>query len=522
MTIMKNNIYKIAACIFITALMSGCTKDFENYNTNPFGPTEEQMKADNALTGSLIKAIIPTLVQGQQNNSQMIDQMVGSEYGGHISCIASWGNAGNFYTYNPRIGWYDIPFDTMMSQIYTSYFQILEYTQGKGPIFYWAQIIRIATTLKISDCYGPVPYSNVGGGAYTVAYDSMEDLYDNMFADLDEAITALESLVLSGEDMSSLAESDYIYNGDFTKWVKFANTLKLRMAIRISSVKPELAQAKAEEAVNDVIGVMSSASDAAWSSYNDGMNPYKRAAYDWNGGELRVSANITSYLGGYNDPRLEKYATEVNGEYRGVRNGIEQSAATTTAYQAFSNVNISEDEPLLVMSASEAYFLRAEGALKGWSMGDSAKDLYEEGVSVSMSERGVSIGSYLSSTATPADYTDTYNSSNNIAAVTTVCPAYDETAGDEVNLERILVQKWIASFPNGWERWADFRRTGYPRQFPVVKNSNSDGVTSARGMRRLPYPSNEYNTNAANVADAVNMLGGADNAATDLWWAKKN
>ncbi len=519
---MKTNILKITACIFITSLLAGCTKNFEQYNTNPFAPTEEQMQADNALTGSLLKAMIPTLVQGQQNNSQMIDQMVGSEYGGHIACIATWGNSGNFYTYNPKQGWYGIPFDTMMSQIYTSYFKILEYTQGKGPVYYWAQIIRIAATLKISDCYGPVPYSKVGGGAYAVEYDSMEDLYNYMFSDLDEAITAMETYVLSGEDMSSLAENDFIYQGDFGKWVKFANTLKLRMAVRICNVSQDLARKKAEEAVNDVIGVMAAASDAAWSTYNDGMNPYKRAAYDWNGGELRVSANVTSYLGGYNDPRLEKYATQVDGTFKGVRNGIYHSASSTTAYQGFSNVKIAEGDPLLAMSASEAYFLRAEGALRGWAMGGTAKELYEAGVKVSMEERGANIGDYLSSEAVPQNYTDTYSSSRSANAVSTVCPKYDESASFDTNLERILVQKWIASFPNGWERWADFRRTGYPKQFPVVSNQNSSVVNTADGMRRLPFSADEYNTNADNMPDAVAKLGGEDNAATNLWWAKKN
>lgn len=91
-----------------------------------------------------------------------------------------------------------------------------------------------------------------------------------------------------------------------------------------------------------------------------------------------------------------------------------------------------------------------------------------------------------------------------------------------MNLERILVQKWIANFPNGWETWADIRRTGYPKHFQVVNNLNTDGVSKERRMRRLPFPESEYNTNAANVKAAVSMLGGADNSATDLWWAKKN
>ena len=155
-------------------------------------------------------------------------------------------------------------------------------------------------------------------------------------------------------------------------------------------------------------------------------------------------------------------------------------------------------------------------------MNGSARSLYEEGVKTSMEERGVSDDYYLYSTNRPAYYNDPTNSSYSQQPLSTVCPRYDESAGDEVNLERILVQKWIANFPNGWETWADIRRTGYPKHFQVVNNLSTDGVSKERRMRRLPFPESEYNTNAANVKAAVSMLGGADNSATDLWWAKKN
>ena len=138
-----------------------------------------------------------------------------------------------------------------------------------------------------------------------------------------------------------------------------------------------------------------------------------------------------------------------------------------------------------------------------------------------MSERGAAIGSYLTSEAIPADYVDPNDASNNIAAVSTVTPKWIE--GDfETNLEQIMVQKWIGNFPNGWETWADVRRTGYPKFFPTVENRSTAGVSSQRGMRRLPFPVSEHNTNEANVKAAQQMLGGPDTGATDLWWAKKN
>lgn len=527
---MKKIFNFIAASCLLASVLAGCTGKFEDFNKNPYGPTPEDMLGDAANIGALIKDMQQVLVQGQQNNSQMIDQMVGSEYGGHIACINPWGNGGNFYTYNPRINWIGSTFDTMMPQIYTNFFKISSFTEKSGVVYHWAQILRVYGTLLLNNCYGPVPYSKVNDGEMSVAYDSEEELFNNMFTDLDEAINALVPVVASGEDTSILSEYDVVYGGDFSKWVRFANTLKLRMAMRISEVSPSLAQQKAEEAVAHVAGLLETKDDSAWSSFNDGMNPYYRAEVEWNGGEFRLSANVSSYLGGYNDPRLAVYANPAEYENEegasvgivGVRNGTSTTEWTFSTFQRFSKTTIKASDKLLVMSASEAWFLRAEGALKGWIMGGTAKDLYETGVTVSMDERGAAIGDYLSSEAVPAEHVDPYRASSNHAAVSTVTPKYDESADNSVNLERILVQKWIASFPNGWERWADFRRTGYPKMFPVVNNLNNDGVSPDKGMRRIPYSDAEKNTNGTNLEAAIGLLGGPDTGATDLWWAKKN
>ena len=505
----------------MASVLAGCTGKFEEYNKSPFEPSEQEMGA--SLLGTYIMNMQQMLVQGQQNNSQMIDQMIGSEYGGYTCCINPW-NGTNFYTYNPQANWLGYTFDTMMPQIFTNYFSVKRLTEGEGPVYAWAQILKVYGAYLLNGIYGPIAYTKVDGENMAVEYDSEEVLFNALFEDLDEGINVLSAVVLNGESLDTFKEFDYVYAGSASKWVKFANTLKLRMAMRISNAAPELARQKAEEAVSSALGVMTVAADAAWSTYNDGQNPYYRAESSWN--DLRLSANVGSYLGGYADPRLSVYAnpaeyTEDAGVV-GVRSGVDQTQYTHSTYQYYSKTNIGAGDPLLVMPASEAYFLRAEGVLKGWNMGGTAKELYEQGVKTSMDERGVSLGDYLSSEAVPADYVD-LAFGDDIAAVSAVTPKYDEAAGTEENLERILVQKWIASFPNGWERWGDFRRTGYPKMFPVVDNKNSDGVTSEKGMRRVPYSEKEYQTNNANVRAAVdNFLGGVDAGTTDLWWAKKN
>lgn len=510
------------------ALLAGCTGKFENYNTNPYGPTDGDMKGDNVETGVLIQSMTPAIVQGGQNDSQMIDQMIGLEYGGHAAMIQPWQGT-NFQTYNPAIGWVGAPFTTIMPQIYTNYFKIKEKTEGKGVVYSWAQIIRVAASIKVSDCYGPIPYSKVTGSEYTVAYDSMEELYIAMFKDLTAAIETLKGAVAANADFSSLKDFDYIYQGDFNKWVKYANSLKLRMAIRIANAPmtkgdANLAQKMAEEAVSDATGVMTTVGDAAYSTFSDGMNPFYRAEYTWNnGGEFRASANITSYMEGYNDPRKTIYFDkDSRSGYRGVRNGIDMNQSKRATCLNYSRIRLQEGEPLLVMSASEVCFLRAEGALRGWNMGgQTAQQYYEQGIRVSMEEKKATLGNYLSSTAHPADYAD-YEQSYKYSAMSTVSPKWDTAAGFEENLERIIIQKWIATYPSGWETWADIRRTGYPKFFPIVDNKSNSTVSSSRGMRRLPFPESEKNTNTANVEAAVAMLEGSDTAATDLWWAKKD
>lgn len=517
---MNNNKFKQIATLMLGGTLMlgsiGCTESFEDFNTNPKAPTPEQMEGDFVSTATLISTMIPVMVQGQENNYQMIDQMIGCEYGRMTCARNHWSSDAYFATYNPSEGWGEIPFTTSMPQIYTPFFQIRDISGGEGLVYHWANLIRIFGTLRVSDCYGPVPFSKIGlGSNYQVAYDDMETLFNSMLEELDAAIPVLKESGFA----SVFADVDYIYGGDMTKWVKFANTLKLRLALRLVNVNPTLAQQKAEEAANDAVGLISEPADAAWSSFIPGGNSLHKINISWNEGA--VSADILSYMNGYEDPRMAKYATaNADGNYLGMRSGLWHRDAGN-GFDKFSKPVVTEQDKLLCISASESWFSRAEGALRGWNMGGTAQYFYEKGIEVSMSERGAAIGSYLTSEAVPADYEDPNDASNNITAVSTVTPKWIE-GNFETNLEQIMVQKWIGNFPNGWETWADVRRTGYPKFFPTVENRSTAGVSSQRGMRRLPFPVSEFNTNEANVKAAQQLLGGPDTGATDLWWAKKN
>lgn len=526
---MNTNMYKNIASLMVggSILLGavGCTDKFEDFNTDPKAPTPEEMEGDFASTATLISSIIPVVALGQENDYQMIDQMIGCEYGRMTSAANMWGSDMYYATYNPSVVWSGNTFDTNMPKIYTPFFMIRNISGTEGLAYHWANLIRVFGSLRVSDCYGPIPFSKIGTGSdFAVAYDDMPTLYNAMFEQLDLAIAGLKEAAGGGAVSSLLQEVDYIYQGDMNKWVKFANTLKLRMAMRLVNVEPQLAQRKAEEAVNDPAGVISDPSEAAWSTFIPGGNSFHKVNVLWNEG--RVSADLTSYMNGYSDPRLPLYADPApgssSGEIVGARSGVFHYNILKSETTNYSYPKVTAQSKLLSISASESWFSRAEGALRGWNMGGTAKELYEEGVRVSMKERGAEIGNYLESTAVPAAYVALDNSSYSAAAVSTICPKYDESASFDTNLERIIVQKWLGNFPNGWESWADFRRTGFPKWFPVVNNLSPVGVTSARGMRRLPFPQSEFNTNEANVKAAQLMLDGPDNSATDLWWAKKN
>jgi hypothetical protein len=125
-------------------------------------------------------------------------------------------------------------------------------------------------------------------------------------------------------------------------------------------------------------------------------------------------------------------------------------------------------------------------------------------------------------TNTPIAFTDNAEgSSYNAAAPSNITIAWDANASFEKNLERIITQKWIAVYPDGPEGWAEFRRTGYPKIFPVVTNNSNGTINSDVQVRRIPYPQSEYNNNSTGVQTGITKLGGQDNGGTKLWWDKK-
>ena len=512
---------KVTKYLFIgisCLLLSGCIGKFEEYNTNPYQPAK-------VSATDLLATMFHVYASPNQNDCQFNNCMWGC-FSGHVAAPAQWEFGENtFLYYNAQNKHNDGSWSNYYGRIYPNFYRIQEVTEGRGVVYSIAMITRIYAMHIMLSLQGPIPYTQMVSGNTKAAYDSEETAWKALFEDLDKAIIDIENN--KTQVNSDLAAIDQFFKGDLTKWLKFANTLKLRMAIRVSNVYPE-AQAIAEAAVKS--GVMESKDDSAFDTTSGGIQKNGYSIVDsW--GEVKANANIISYMNGYKDPRLPKYFTQQNVnkdnpvKYLGVRFGPSQTP-TPADYANYSRLAIATDDkkPQPVMYAAEAAFLRAEGALKGWDMGGEAKDFYEKGIKLSFEEFGVDgADNYIAdNTLTPAAYQDFGHSGNDFAALTDVKIKWDE-GGSERNLERILVQKWIALYLDPLNGWSDFRRTGYPKLAMSAKVAGGSPVSIVRGQRRLRFPESEYNNNQENVLAAVKMLnGGTDDASKDLWWAKKD
>ncbi|WP_421918775.1 RagB/SusD family nutrient uptake outer membrane protein [Marinifilum sp.] len=515
--------------LLLFALVLGvvsCTSKFEDYNTDPYDVTSEQLQYDAYSLRSALVAMQGYVIPVDVNLCQFTDCLLGGSFGGYLSDSNSGFVGKNYATYNPEEHWIQAPFNDIIPRIYINQAQIRYVTNDPVPLAV-ADIVKVASIHRITDIYGHIPYSKIGeDGKLEAEYDLQKDVYAKMFEELDGAIAALTALQTS--DFNPLA--DRVYNGKVLSWIHFANSLKLRLAMRIVYADKALAKQKAEEAVNHEIGTIVDNGDNAY--YRVNKSPFQVVMYEYNGGDSRVSADITAYMNGYNDPRRDKYFTmstfeetdrpEFPNGYYGLRNGI-QIASSAIAHK-YSNMIIDEADPrLLWMNAAESAFLKAEGALRGWNMGGTAQDFYEEGIRLSFDQWGAKgANTYTNDTESiPEAYKDPLGENNSSETPSLITIKWDEAVGFEANLERIITQKWIANFPLGHEAWAEFRRTGYPNLMAVPHNLSNGIVDDEMMARRLPYPLREYKENSDNLQNAVDALGGPDNMATRVWWDSK-
>lgn len=519
----------------LTVASVACTGNYLDINSNPYQPGD--LIEDDYALGSAMNNLASCVVSSDVNTAQFTDCLLGGPLGGYFAdSNTSWSKT--IANFNASDDWTRVLLksDRVIPILYTNLTAVENYANQTGnevPLAI-AKIIKVASMSRITDAYGPIPYSKIGeGGSITTPYDSQEQVYDAFFQELTDAVKVLQA----NPEAALTATADYVYSGNLAKWVKFANSLKLRLAMRLTYAAPDKAKQWAEDAVKPENGgvIESNEDNAQWNYFGTVTNPlytatrYNAAEGSETGGDTHVAADIICYMNGYNDPRLEKYFVQSEwGEdlpYVGVRRSIDLTTLGSNV-RKYSGVNVAQGDPIYWMNAAEVAFLRAEGeAIWNFNLGGKGgQAYYEDGVNLSFEQWGASGAStYLSdNTSKPTAYSDPSGANSYASQLSTITIAWED--GDKEKMqERIITQKWIANWMLGNEAWADHRRTGYPRLMPATEAGNkSAGVVNSNvGANRIPYPSDEYVSNAANMPGALSALGGADTYATKVWWDKK-
>lgn len=528
---MNKSILYIAAFATIL-LVNSCTDDFTELNTDPKNLTVDQLSQSEF--GGVVKAALysPIFLPASGNGAFQLTQSLFSDiYAGYFATTAPNFDSDRFTLVGSWLnGAFNYFYGTAAPQI--QYAEEFAAENGYELENAMMKVWRVWSYHQVTDFWGPIPYSEFGNRERSVPYDAQEAIYNDFFTTLDEAVAVLKS---NAGGTSFLGANDVVYGGNVDQWLIFANTLRLRLAIRVKYVDPALGQSEAEKAIAD--GVLEVNDDnPIIETTADFTNKYNTIT-QW--GEFRLSADMESILKGYQDPRVAYYAAPaaepdpsddpagISFPYEGMRNGqskvdkqgIDFNSIASDMAAAYTE-NGAAGPNVIIMKAAEAYFLKAEGTLSGWNMGGgTAQEFYEMGIAASHDEYGLdgndlAGASYVASTNTPASF------DGSAPAASTVPVAYNSAGSMEQQLEQIITQKWIALYPDSREAWAEKRRTGYPTTYARLFSDSNIPVTTV--PRRVTYVDGEFTTNAEAVNAAIdNLLGGPDNGSTKLWWDAK-
>lgn len=540
---MKTKAYKYIVGVLALSLFTAC--DFQKVNTNEFELLPEEGLMDGISIGgpitALQKCVFPVGTQADgtsvANRYQTAYNLAADCWSGYFGQNNNWGGPNNL-NYFLKDGWVASSYTESYSTVVPLWQDLKGKTETQFPeVFALAQILKISAWHKATDMFGPIPYKEAGKGLITVPYDSQEEVYKSMFKELSDAIEVLTKYADNGNS-KLLPNADAIYAGDVHKWVVYANSLMLRLAMRVYYADAALSKQYALQAVNHSYGVMKTKDDEAKMERGASLefkNNLDVLINQYN--ECRMGSSMLAYLGGYQDPRLPKYfntstvsqAVTVGtyGKYSGVPTGHDVSS--NDAFKDSSRPAITSTTPTYWMRASEVYFLLAEAALHGFAVGGTAESLYEKGIEMSFEENGIAsseVAGYMSSGLKPSAYSfHLTNPSVNVDAPALTQATTEWTGTDEEKLEKIMIQKWIALYPNGQEAWTEYRRTGYPKLHSTITNYSNGEVDSEVGIRRMRFPTNKSTSaeDIANLESARKLLrGGLDKAGTRLWWDNKN
>ena len=384
---MKDKLIKAALSFAVVCVLGACTKNYLDINSNPYEVDKEQMEAKDYAIASGLSAMFGTVVSTDVNTAQFTDCLLGSTQGGYYA-DANNGWTNTISKYNPTDNWTNVFMysDKVIPQLYSNMSNV-EGISEDPLVLAILKIVKVCVLNRVTDTYGPIPYSEIGStGKIQVAYDDQPKVYSQMFDELDEAIALLDENI----DRSITSTTDQVFDGTAVKWCRFANSMKLRLAMRVVytdfvSSKGLSPQQLGEQAVAHSVGVMQSNADNAQLSslaFGKDGNPlytacmYNSPAGSVTGGDSHAAADIICYMNGYEDPRREKYFSKAQFsgdnalEYVGMRRGIAIPALSTVGL-LYSGVNFVDGmaTPLQWMNAAEVAFLKAEAVgVFGWNI----------------------------------------------------------------------------------------------------------------------------------------------------------
>lgn len=483
--------------LFLSIFVLGsCTKNFDKINTDPNNPTTAP--ATNLLAYSI------------------------QDFGAHL--WDSWGDIDEPESYSGQIAKIQYidesryqfrsgTLENMWTYLYRE-LKSLQVVINTAHASENTSLEAVATTMQCyiwqvaTDRWRNIPYSGAlaaDSGKLTPVYDKQEDIYPSLLSRLKQA----NDLFNNPSASANVGEGDLLYNGDVDKWQKFCNSIRLRMATRISNVDPSLAKSTIETIMGDKQNnpIIESNDDNAFFNWPGAGTGSILTSESWYtslglGGRLNnyaVSSNLVDTLKKLDDPRLSVYANPVledeeNTVYRGSTIGLPGTTAPGgighySFIGDFYGANQTGYTPF--MRAAEIQFVLAEAAKRGWDVGVSAEDAYNKGIDQSLAENGVSDDDYKNGADVKWNGT----------------------------LERIYLQKWIALFKDGHEAWAESRRTDVPLLSPAPA---SPYPGHNRPPFRYPYPASESRINGANSKEYTSKV--VDNYwGEQMWWdTRKN
>ena len=486
-------------------IFNSCTKDFESINKDPNNAGLEKAAPEMLLTNAIESATdrVQEIFLGEEMGNCWSQHEAKVQYTDEDRYIYRTSVVNSTWTSFYALSGMDV-------QTLYNVAKAKKHDNYKGV----ALVLKSYISSVLTDLYGPVPYSKAWAGSSNTlaAYDSQESIYKDIIAKLDTANTIMK---VSGSDIAG----DVLFDNDILKWKKFANSLRMRLILRMSDRDKAFATAQLTKMVGSAATypIFESNDDNAALMYlgsapnNHPINENRKTRDDH-----RVSKTLTDLMwtkATYVDWRITVYAQlDEKKDYEGMPNGLTSSQAASYNGNGIKNTSkvgtyfMEATAPGMLMSFAELQFILAEAAFKKYIPGGDAKagEYYIAGIKGSYAQFGDAI------VAGAADLG--FDGTNEEVAQDFI--DNDDYAWNPANgMKLIATQRWAATFDQGLQSWFEWRRLGYPVLTPAAAGMNGGKIPV-----RVPYPTDEAARNPSSLAAGVTLLGGADDLNTRVWW----